>query len=451
MAIEYRRDRKKWGYRVCRAGNTYKKYGWDTKTAAREAEREFLVELKRRPPIPKNTLCQVVSAYLIESARKDRSQWRLDGLRWNFNKFVLPHFGESRIITTIKTKDVDEFILMQRQRRVKRGNRISNKTVWNIVTDLRAMFNWAIKQGLAREDPVVKADLDPIRNRKTKKPPLNLEAVELAASVLEGYDRVYFDFMRYTGLRMDEANRVTWDDLDLVNGWLHVPGTKTEASDDYIPIAPILIQGLVEHRRQYPNSGYVFFGRSAQTKGKKIYSRRRLFEKITRLSTVCDDCGIVGSMIKRKVCSECDTMLHRNTCRQCKAKAIKKVSCGKCGSENVRSSIRFRPKDMRDIFATVVTEHVDNPDTTRRLLRHTNLTTTTRYLRSVKNRMTEAVKFLGADSGGGLDANNLPKTTQNDISSVPAKVAITQRNTWEKLGGGGRTRTFDAADMSRVL
>ena len=304
MAVEYRKDRRKWGYRFCRAGHTYKKYDWDTKTAAREAEREFSVELKKRPPIPKNTLCQVVSAYLIESARKDRSQWRLDGLRWNFNRFALPHFGESRIITTIKTKDVDEFILTQRQRRV-RGNRISNKTVWNIVTDLRAMFNWALREGLVRENPVNKADLDLIRNRRSKKPPLNLEGVDLAASVLEGYDRVYFDFMRYTGLRMDEANRVTWEDLDLVNGWLHVPGTKTEASDDYIPIAPILIDELLEHRRQHPNSKHIFFGRSAQTKGEKIYSRRRLFEKITRLTTACGDCNVIGRVVTRKVCSQC--------------------------------------------------------------------------------------------------------------------------------------------------
>jgi len=148
MAVEYRKDRKKWGFRVYRAGHTYKRYAWDTKTEAREAERELLVELKNRPLIPKNTLCQVVSAYLIESARKGRSQWRLDSLRWNFNKFILPIFGENTVAKSIKHKDVTEFILQQKQRRV------SNKTIWNYVTDLRAMFNWALKEELVRENPV---------------------------------------------------------------------------------------------------------------------------------------------------------------------------------------------------------------------------------------------------------------------------------------------------------
>lgn len=192
MAIEYRKDRKKWGYRVYRAGHTYKKYAWATKTEAREAEREFLVELKNRAPIPKNTFAAVASAYLVESARKGRSQWRLDGLRWNFQKWTLPHFGESTLVTAIRSKDVEEFILKQKQRRVN-GRPISNKTNWNLVTDLCSMINYALKEGLVRENPVNKADLDPIRNRKHQKPPLNLEDVERAASTLEGRERVFFD------------------------------------------------------------------------------------------------------------------------------------------------------------------------------------------------------------------------------------------------------------------
>ena len=92
------------------------------------------------------------------------------------------------------------------------------------------MFNWAVKEGLARENPVHKADLDPIRNRRSKKPPLDLDNIERAADVLCGAERVYFDFLRYTGLRKDEANRTRWDDIDFNRGWLHVAGTKTEES-----------------------------------------------------------------------------------------------------------------------------------------------------------------------------------------------------------------------------
>ena len=450
MAVEYRKDRKKWGYRVYRAGISYKKYAWGTKTEAREAEREFLVELKNHAPIPKNTLAAVASAYLIESARKGRSQWRLDGLRWNFQKWTLPHFGESTLVTAIRSKDVEEFILKQKQRRVN-GRPISNKTIWNLVTDLRSMFNYVLKEGLVRENPVNKADLDPIRNRKPHKPPLNLEAVELAASVLEGRERVYFDFLRFTGLRKDEANRVNWDDVDLEGGWLHVRGSKTEESDNYMPIAPALVEELARLPRADGGSECLFPGNSSQTKGKRIYSRRRLFEKITRLTMSCADCGLIGTAIMHKSCSGCGVNLHRDTCGKCKAKAVKRQRCGSCGSENLRGGVKLRPKDMRDYFASEVAARVTDPNVIMRLLRHTSLTTTTKYLRTVKDRMQEAVRFLGANLGGESGGKFLPKTTQNDISPKIERGGITARYAWGKLGGGGRTRAVDSAEMSRVL
>ena len=450
MGIEYRKDRKKWGYRVYRAGRSYKKFAWHTRTEAREAEREFLVELKTKPPIPKNTLGAVASAYLVESARKGRSQWRLDGLRWNFQKWTLPHFGENTLVTMIRPKDVEEFILKQKQRRVN-GKPISNKTIWNLVTDLRGMFNWALKEGLVRENPVNKADLDPIRNRKPHKPPLNLEAVELAASVLKGRERVYFDFIRFTGLRKDEANRARWEDVDLDRGWLHVRGSKTEESDNYMPIAPALLDELAWPGKNDGGSEYVFPGNSSQTKGKKIYSRRRLFEKIERLTMTCADCGLMGSATMHKSCSSCGVTLHRDTCGKCRAQAVKKVRCGSCGSESLRGGVKLRPKDMRDYFASEVAARVTDPNVVMRLLRHTSLTTTTKYLRTVKDRMQEAVKFLGANPGGESGGKSIPKTTQNDISPKVERIGITARYTWEKFGGGGRTRTVDSADMSRVL
>ena len=68
-----------------------------------------------------------------------------------------------------------------------------------------------------------------------------------------------------------------------------------------------------------------------------------------------------------------------------------------------------------------------------RLLRHTSLTTTTRYLRTVKDRMQEAVSGLGslvANSGSQL----LSKTTQNDIS---------QNRTESVESSGKRRKTLD--------
>jgi len=458
MAVEYRKQRKKWGFRVYRAGHRYAKYAWDTKTEARQAEREFLVELKTQTRIPKNTLTQVVSAYLVESARKGRSEWRLDGLHWTFGKWILPHFGENRVVTTIRPKDIEEFILTHKQRGV------SNKTIWNYVTDIRALFNWALKEGLARENPVHKADLDPIRNRRAKKPPLNLENVERAASVLNGAERVYFDFLRFTGLRKDEANRTRWEDVDLDRAWLHVPGTKTEESDNYMPLAPTLLRELSWLSQNGRESDYVFPGHSKQTCGKKIYNRRPLFVKIERLTSSCAECGS-DKIGKRRHCKACKTIepvsrIHR--CSKCKSDNIHEgIGCRACGSCKIKSGVKLRPKDMRDYFASDVAARVSDPNVVMRLLRHTSLATTTRYLRTVKNRMQEAVSGLGvlvANSGSQFGSQLLSQTTQNDISQnreqkidSPSKERKTLPVFAKENGGGGRSRTYDAADMSRVL
>src|SRR5690242_12245265 len=75
--------------------------------------------------LPKNTMTALCSEYLIDSAPK-RSQHRIDALRWNFARFVLPHFGEQTFVTRIKTDDVESFILAQKRRLLARKRQHGN-------------------------------------------------------------------------------------------------------------------------------------------------------------------------------------------------------------------------------------------------------------------------------------------------------------------------------------
>jgi integrase len=402
MPVEYRKNRKRWGYRFSQAGSTYKSFAYRTKAEATQAEAERRTELKNNPLPPKNSLAAVCSAYLIDSAPK-RSEHRIDALRWNFAGLILPHFGEQTLVTTVKPGDVESFILAQKRRGV------GNKTVWNLVVDIRALFNWAIKHNLARENPVNKADLSMIKNRRPKKSALDLNDIDYVASILDGYDRAYFNFMRYTGLRMDEANRARWEDVDFNGGWIEVRGTKTEGSADIIPLAPVLRAELEQHRRNYPDSELIFPGRSYQTKGRKIYSRRRYFEKIQHLTARIRYAQAHTELTPMQV-----------------LKAVK--------AEKYRVSVKLTTKDMRDVFGTVVMDNVRNADTARRLMRHTSLQTTTKYMRLVKDRMQNAVKFLGktleAPVGGNSGGVSLRKNTQNDILlklAIEGLTADTQR------------------------
>jgi integrase len=217
---------------------------------------------------------------------------------------------------------------------IQRKRSVKPKTLWHDVTNLRALLNWAVEKTMLVKNPVDSLDTSIIGNTKPKKAPLNIPMVDRAGAALNHpADRAYFDFLRFTGLRKDEANRLRWDDINFDEGYFHCRGTKTDESDAYLPLAPALVESLKEHKA-VSKSDYVFAGRSAQTKEKKIYSRRRLFEKIERVTSRCLDCS--GNIGKRRYCQDCKhieavSRIHR--CSKCKSPSVNEgIGCLACGS-----------------------------------------------------------------------------------------------------------------------
>jgi integrase len=74
-------------------------------------------------------------------------------------------------------------------------------------------------------------------------------------------------------------------DINFDEGYFHCRGTKTDEADAYLPLAPALNARLKKHKATSA-SEFVFPGRSNQTKGKKIYSRGRMFEWIQKLTGI---------------------------------------------------------------------------------------------------------------------------------------------------------------------
>ena len=121
-------------------------------------------------------------------------------------------------------------------------------------------------------------------------------------------------------------------------------------------------------------------------------------------------------------------------------------------TKSFKDGIKLVPKDLRDYFASTV--ETDDPRVLMSLMRHTNLTTTTKYLRAMHERMKEAVSGLGATLGASQNSSRGQKTVQNDIGRQIAalrQTLVKYGNLEGNFGGGGQSRTADAADMSRVL
>ena len=374
MAIERKRKKGTWGYRFFQAWRCYKRYGWETRGEAKEAEIQFLANLKDNPPLPPTALVNVVSAYLIDSAERGRSGWRVEGLRLCLKKHVLPYFGEARLITDIKFEEVEKLV-------IKLKKSLKPKSIWHVVGNLRSTLNFAISKKLLRDNPInaisSRALKEIVGSTRSVKAPMDMAQVDKAAeSIKNPVDRAWFDVARFTGMRKDECNRLQWNDINFEQAMIHYPGTKTEESDQWLPLAPVALRTLDELRKQRtPGCAWVFPGRSHQTKGKKVYSRSYMFERIEK-----------------------------------------------------HTGIHLKPKDLRDYFATQVSSLVSDPTVVMKLLRHTNMKTTTGYLRTVDNRMRNAVENLGATPGGNFGGAIVTKTAHNDIKLQMAKLANLLKN-----------------------
>jgi integrase len=395
MAAERKRKKGTWGYRFSQAGRCYKSYGFPTRAEAKEAEIQFRASLKDNPPLPPTALINVVSAYLIDSVERGHSEWRVEGLRLSLRKHVLPYFGDAKLITDIEFEEIEKLVI-----KLKRSGGLKPKSIWHVVANLRSTLNFAIAKKLLRENPI-----DRFTSRKLKeivgstrsvKAPMDMAAFDKAAeSIKNPVDRAWFDVARFTGMRKDECNRLQWKDINFKMAMIHYPGTKTEDSDAWLPLAPVALRTLEELRKQSDlGCPWVSPGRSYQTKGKKVYSRCYMFERIEK-----------------------------------------------------RTGIHLKPKDLRDYFATQVSSLVSDPTVVMKLLRHTNMKTTTGYLRTVDNRMRNAVQNLGASAGGESGGKKPPQTAPNDIQVQMARLANLLKNQG-LYGTDSKSSTWPRAALS---
>ena len=127
-------------------------------------------------------------------------------------------------------------------------------------------------------------------------------------------------------------------------------------------------------------------GRSARTKAKKIYSRRRLFEKIKRATAF-------------------NANMKKNP------NAVPMQAWKELNKENYPGGVKLTTKDRRDYFATQVSAQVTDPNTVKNLMRHSSLNTTSRYTRTVMEHMKAALQNLGKPVEASLYVKQLNPTS----------------------------------------
>lgn len=83
---------------------------------------------------------------------------------------------------------------------------------------LKAAFNWGIKRGYCRNNPVCGLPFFPVAKRVKKVPTVN--DIDRLLSVAEGEDYDYILVLRDTLARVGEINQLRWDDVFFGEGYL---------------------------------------------------------------------------------------------------------------------------------------------------------------------------------------------------------------------------------------
>lgn len=160
--------------------------------------------------------------------------------------------------------------LLGRLRALKQegGRPYSDSRVRNIMMALRAMYAWAILQGLATVNPCQGLRL-PISDEKRRDRIATVEEVRLLLYALEAPDKTAVALAAYAGLRAGEILALEWQDVHLDIRSIridrscdHTTGeiidVKTKAARRSIPICAPLLAILQEHQEAHNDEGALF-------------------------------------------------------------------------------------------------------------------------------------------------------------------------------------------------
>ena len=208
------------------------------------------------------------TVYLPYKKSKNRAENTISGYLSNM-KFIVER-GFDNPLTKYTSSGIEEFLLSvpeTRKRQILQGF-------------LNNIFKRALAKSLVKVNPC--APLEKMEHEVEEGTAFefceqreffeNLEKIKLTKA-----QKYYLLFVFLTGCRRNEARALRESDVDFERKVLHIQGTKTDGSDRYIPLTPLVEELL---RRLQPKQGlyFPFSEYVAQTSLKKCTKAHRLHD-----------------------------------------------------------------------------------------------------------------------------------------------------------------------------
>lgn len=187
-----------------------------------------------------------------------------DAYRQHVDLHIVPFIG-ARKLTQITTPTVHAFA-----DELAKANR-SGAMIKRVLRSLGAIFGEARRRGLAATNPVADARVRVPEKRRSKRViiPTKAELRKIIANAA-GKHRAFIIAALFTGLRASELRGLRWNNVNLKDGilsvrervdaWGDAGPPKSHAGERTVPLAPMAVKALKEHRLATPNGpeGLVF-------------------------------------------------------------------------------------------------------------------------------------------------------------------------------------------------
>jgi integrase len=198
----------------------------------------------------------------------------LDQYKVHLKHHIFPFIGQTLLskLTLPAIRDFEDRL---------RGEGRNQPTIKKVLTSLGSILADACERGLATRNPVrdIRSNRKGRDSRLEKRHKGKLvvgvdiptrEEIKMFASVLDGNWKPLFLTVVFTGMRSSEVRGLRWQDVDLKRGEINVKQradrykqigrTKSEAGVRTIPVPPLVINTLKQHKLKQGNNTDLVFG-----------------------------------------------------------------------------------------------------------------------------------------------------------------------------------------------
>lgn len=207
--------------------------------------------------------------YLPYKLNQNRAENTIKGIESNF-KYIVEQ-GFDKPLTAYKSQEIESFLYGIEKTRKR-------QVVQSLLND---MFKRALALSLIKADPT--APVEKMQHTQEKGSAMSFEEQSdffhkvFASKALTYREKCYFVFVYLTGVRREEALKVSESDVDTQNKVLAIHGDKTELSERSIPLVKrvaTLLSSLPSENGAYFDLSYDNIGR----KFREVYKKHKIHD-----------------------------------------------------------------------------------------------------------------------------------------------------------------------------